>query len=660
MSKKIFQKIFIKGMVLMATLENKKPNVIVSGTGYADSIKSSGSKVSIVGGAGNDTIVNSTSYTDYVSKQVKETVTVAEPVYKTVTEWGITGSKVERTPYKKWLGPTLGWITDYKVKVYPTYGYKTVKKQVGTKNVKKTITKTVTTPVVKTVTNTNTTIEGGAGNDLIQNNGTRVLFKYNYGDGNDTITGFGSTDTLSITGDRYSSVTSGSNVIITVGNGKITLVGAKGKTLNIKGTYGNSTISSGGTSTTGGGNVGSTIKNTLSNKVIYGTSNADSVYNSYSGSKVTISAGAGNDSIRNYGDTIKVDAGAGNDSIYSYSYYSTISGGAGNDIVSLSTSGHHNVISYASGDGNDTIYNLGATDTLSITGGSYSSATSGSNVIITVGSDKITLVGAKGKTINIAGNQSVTSGGGTSTTSGGNIGSSTTNSLSNRTFTGTSNADTFYNHGSNVKMDGAAGNDYLVSFSNGSKVTLTGGTGNDTLKSWSAYSRLDGGDGADHLYAGSGGHTTIVGGAGNDSVINYGSYNSILGGAGNDTLDNTSIGNYSRLDGGEGNDSIKAGGASKVTIIGGKGNDTLWGGSGADTFIYAAGDGNDVIYGFGNNDLLQITGTFSAAYNVPSKTVAFKIGSTANAIVLRDFGSTSTFNVNGTNYKISGTALVKK
>ena len=58
--------------------------------------------------------------------------------------------------------------------------------------------------------------------------------------------------------------------------------------------------------------------------------------------------------------------------------------------------------------------------------------------------------------------------------------------------------------------------------------------------------------------------------------------------------------------------------------------------------------------------MLKITGTFSASYNKFKKEIAFKVGSTKNAITLKDFGSTSTFNVNGTNYKISGSKLVKK
>ena len=83
------------------------------------------------------------------------------------------------------------------------------------------------------------------------------------------------------------------------------------------------------------------------------------------------------------------------------------------------------------------------------------------------------------------------------------------------------------------------------------------------------------------------------------------------------------------------------------------------GGAGADVFLYTNGEGNDVIKGFDNSDMLQITGAFSASYNAASKSVAFKVGSTANAITLENVTATR-FNINGFTYKISGNKLVRK
>ena len=79
--------------------------------------------------------------------------------------------------------------------------------------------------------------------------------------------------------------------------------------------------------------------------------------------------------------------------------------------------------------------------------------------------------------------------------------------------------------------------------------------------------------------------------------------------------------------------------------------------AGADTFIYESGQGKDVIFGFENTDMLEITGAFSASYNKSKKEIYFKVDSTAEALTLKNFTAT-TFNVNGTNYKISGSSLV--
>ena len=68
------------------------------------------------------------------------------------------------------------------------------------------------------------------------------------------------------------------------------------------------------------------------------------------------------------------------------------------------------------------------------------------------------------------------------------------------------------------------------------------------------------------------------------------------------------------------------------------------------------GGGNDVIYNFGNEDALQIVGTFTAS--LKGGDVSFKVGSTANAITLKDFTAT-TFNVNGDTYRINGNNFVK-
>ena len=122
------------------------------------------------------------------------------------------------------------------------------------------------------------TVTGGAGDDLIYNAGSVVLFKYAAGDGSDIIYGFDENSTLEISG-GYSSAKSGNDLILTVGSGKITLSGAATlDKLNIDGDKNSWTLS--GTTAT----YGSSEKILLTVK---GVKSLDGL--SLSGTTVTIS-----------------------------------------------------------------------------------------------------------------------------------------------------------------------------------------------------------------------------------------------------------------------------------------------------------------------------------------------------------------------------------
>lgn len=191
------------------------------------------------------------------------------------------------------------------------------------------------------------TVKGSAGNDTIYGNidsNYGVLYQYTSGDGYDIIYRYNSTDTISLgSGLSYNTLTNGSNVILNFSNGAITLLGASGQTLNIK-----------------GGNINSFITNYTKNTTVNGSSNADTV-NNYAGG-VKIYTGSGNDSIYNstsssytinnsYG-YVTIDAGDGNDTIQSYDPYVSISGGAGNDSIYSNFSN----VTINGGTGNDTVY----------------------------------------------------------------------------------------------------------------------------------------------------------------------------------------------------------------------------------------------------------------------------------------------------------------
>ena len=117
------------------------------------------------------------------------------------------------------------------------------------------------------------------------------------------------------------------------------------------------------------------------------------------------------------------------------------------------------------------------------------------------------------------------------------------------------------------------------------------------------------------------------------------------------SLDNTLLDGNSKdtLYGKDDNDYL-SGNAGADKLYGQKRNDTFWGGidddtltdaKGADVLIYNSEEKKDFIIDFADDDLFQITGTFSATYDSSANTIVFKVGSTTSAITLINFTSTS-------------------
>ena len=470
----------------------------------------------------------------------------------------------------------------------------------------------------------NITIMGGKGNDEISlpfrsysDNGSYRL-QYSPGDGNDVVNYWRKNyDVLYIANSSYWSEGSGDDMIVHVGSGSITFrdfrgrfgndarieietvpAGTFGSTTTTSGGGGSSTVTTGGGgSTTSGGKSNTKMNNSTSYTTVYGTSSKDSIYNSSSAHHVTISAGAGNDTIRNLGDTVSIAGGAGNDYLYSYSYYSTINPGTGNDTVSLYSSGHHNVIKYAAGDGNDSIYNFSETDTLRITGAKYTRSTIGSDVVVKVGSGKITLKNAKGKAIDIDG-----------TISGGS--SSTIKTVTNST-------ELLVTVDSSIKTINASKRTKAVKI-----------TGN------SLDNAITGGSGKDSIYGGAG-DDLIVGNAGADKLYGQSGNDSLSGGKGNDSLW-----------GGAGNDSLWGDSGNDIFIYkAGEGKDTI--------FDYSSGDMLKILKSNGSSG-----GKFTKSkYNNGTLSLTISGG---GQVLFDDVSRNDNFNINCTSYKISGSKLVKK
>lgn len=292
-------------------------------------------------------------------------------------------------------------------------------------------------------------------------------------------------------------------------------------------------------------------------------------------------------------------------------YGSTLNGSKGKD--SLIGGNGSDIFIYENKSGNKVIQNYSPSDTISLVGAQISDASIKSNdVILKVGSKKITVKGADSQEITISED-------GTPKFFVDNIlyDEDKTSAILSSKFS-TKTEKVFDSTVSYIDASNAKKKLILTSGYSGSS-TILGGKKNDSLTSNSGNDVLYGGKGNDSLYGGSG-NDTLWGEAGKDKLY---------GGNGNNTL------------------------------MGGKGNDSLWGGNDTDTFIYSKGDGKDIIYDFDDTDILQITDTFSTTYNNSKSEIYFKVGSTKNAITLKNFTATN-FNINNDSYQISGSTLVKK
>ena len=409
---------------------------------------------------------------------------------------------------------------------------------------------------------TGNSIYGGLGNDLIfiESGAKKNKFFYTSGDGNDTIYNFSATDSLTVSG-KFSTVKSGSDINVKVGNGSILLVGAADKKIYINGNIFNDDPISSGTfipipyptlpavpeSPLISGTKGNdTIENERSNVLINSGNGNDEIYNGghwdYSwhdgGDNVSIDGSSGDDSIRSWGNNVLIDAGAGNDSIsnggyWGYSWYEggdniSIDGGADDDYIFNDNSGNNVLID--AGTGNDTIYNNG--DSVTINAG--------------VGNDLISSNGVKG-TINAEkGNDSISNWG------------------SNVSIDGGDGNDYINNHAPSVTIDSGAGNDYVYN-SESESVSINGGAGNDsihnnegdliTINAGTGNNYIQNGGDWEDMYHYGGSNVIINGGPNNDYIENYGFNVTINMGAGNDTVYNS--GDNVSIFSGAGDDSIK-------------------------------------------------------------------------------------------------------
>lgn len=239
----------------------------------------------------------------------------------------------------------------------------------------------------------------------------------------------------------------------------------------------------------------------------------------------------------------------------------------------------------------DTIYGNGGTDHISGGRGNDTIIVSGiNNSLFYLGAPGDVLVNVSGQSrtsqngITVEHNQAIDGHGGTDTLigqfealRGGEYNDSIWGNNS------TSIADNLYGNGGNDELYGLAGNDFLFA-GNGDDI-LDGGAGNDTL---------NGGNGIDTVsYATATSGVTVnlslttaqnTGGAGSDTISLV---ENITGSNYNDTLTGNTGSNT--LHGGGGHDTLMGGNGNDV-LYGDIGNDVLYGQGGSDTFAFHAGD----------------------------------------------------------------------
>ena len=384
----------------------------------------------------------------------------------------------------------------------------------------------------------------------------------------------------------------------------------------------------------------------------------------------------------------------------------TINGGAGNDTVTLTSSAKKNLISYEAGDGNDIIYGFKKTSTLSILGNSYSTTKIGADIIVTADDGKITLSGAASlSAATIKGVKSLDGlklSGTTVTVSKASLNAKnvtvsdgyTLKLGSNVTKSTTKNAWSYSNSTATYQQTKSAGytlEDNAISYSKKSTSTLATVKGAKSksglsvsgnvikLKNSALTSKVTVSGGYEFDFASDYTKSSITGSNSNDIITARGKNISINGGKGNDTIKILGTGlvkggaGADIINGSSGKDSLY-GEAGNDKLYGGKGNDSLWGGagndtlycdSGNDTFIYKPGEGTDTIFDYQSGDMLKIlksNGKEGGAFSSSS----FKNGnltleiSGGGSVVFDGVSKSSSFNINGDIYKISGNKLAAR
>ncbi len=465
-------------------------------------------------------------------------------------------------------------------------------------------------------------IDGSLGNDVAFLGAGNDTFRWDPGDGSDTVEGQAGNDTLRFTGsdagESFDVAANGSRVRLSrdLGNVTMDLNGIEGINLNAQGgadtvtvndltgtdvNHLNLDLSAGAAPGVGDGQPDTVI--------VTGTNDADNIQVAGAGSNFTVSglpadvavsgsegandqlvvnAQGGADFVSAFGlpaDTVQltVNGGDGNDQIVGGDGNDVLIGGDGNDFIDGSLGNDvaflgagNDTFRWDPGDGSDTVEGQAGNDTLRFTGSdageSFDVAANGSRVRLSrdLGNVTMDLNGIEGINLDAEG--------GADTVTVNDLTGTDVNQL-------------------NLRLQGAAGsgggNDEADA------VVVNGTLGDDAIQVVTA------GDGSIITVAGLFPvvNITVAAGTNDELTINA------LGG--NDLVDASNLpANLIELtlNGGAGNDTI-LGSQGNDLVNGGPGNDMASMGAGDDTFVWNLGDGSDVVDGGTGTDTMLFNGS---------------------------------------------------
>ena len=226
-------RIYPESLATGISLKNTISSTLLTGTAYADSIVNTGAKVTISVGGGDDTISNtannvsiSASGDNYISNSGGSSI----KIYAGTGDDTIINSGARATISISG-GTNAVTNSGASARIYGGAGSDTIYNSGSSTYLEG----GAAADVISISSGSAITVNAGAGNDTIYNGTSNgVLFNYTSGDGNDYISAWKSTDSISITSGDWTASTVGNNVIVSVeGSGTVTLSGAKDKTLNI-------------------------------------------------------------------------------------------------------------------------------------------------------------------------------------------------------------------------------------------------------------------------------------------------------------------------------------------------------------------------------------------------------------------------------------------